>query len=144
MLRKLRRRIALVIYPEMDPWSGDDFDRAFRVASAALNPGDPVAGSAVSGPQGPEFAPRAWAELRTPEEARVWIAGASEEGLREMAAHLLAGHPVSREEAAPQQAILLAALSSEAISRRVSAAMDQGAGRRSRWRPEGSVQGLQR
>lgn len=35
MLTRLRKRIALAICPELDPWSGHDFDRAFRTALKA-------------------------------------------------------------------------------------------------------------
>ncbi len=141
----IRRQLALFICPELTPVP------CTAQARAAL-PGTPVArpvgfsqaaqagSSGACVPQDQASAPTAWADLRSQEQAEAWLAAASEAELGEMAAHLLAGHPVSREEAVPQQAILLAQCASEALARRVIEAMEERTHRKYRWHPLESVQ----
>lgn len=117
--------------------------RAERLAEErrVLNQAAEAGSSGVPGPRDQARGPTTWAELRSQEEAEAWLATASEAELRAMAARLLAGHPVSREEVVPQQLILLAQCASEALSRRVMEAMGEGKHRKFRWHPMGSVQG---
>lgn len=131
---------------------GDDralgLDIYHALAKVAI--GYPVLGSSsggvasraqASGGERQSGEPRPWAHLRTQEEGQAWVEGASAEELRAMAECLLSGGPVSRREAAPRRAIILAWCASAEVARRVQAAMRPASASRSASRGKGSAQG---
>lgn len=107
----------------------------------ALNLAEVAVPSEAFARQGQSCAPKSWECLQTQEQAEVYLAGASEAELREMAERLLAGRRLSHAEAVPQRLIALALCASGALSRRVTQAVDQGSLRQFRWHPEEIGQG---
>ncbi|SEO34665.1 hypothetical protein SAMN04488103_1267 [Gemmobacter aquatilis] len=163
LFSRLRRSVALFICPEIAcAFRADEHQiRAMRESwlfeerSAAAQRREDVAGGRnvsqagqvdvpeASAQQGRVTEPRAWECLHTQAQAEAWLAAASEAELRAMAEQLLAGHPLSREEAARQQPIVLALCASEALWRRVIEAEGEGKHRKFRWRPQAVAQGNQ-
>lgn len=160
LFSRLRRGVARFIYPEMgcdalhqmdvqvrDPGTG----KATRPSICTSMPADgrtvsqavPVAVSGASAQQDPMTEPKAWECLSSQAQAEAWLAAASEAELHELAEQILAGRPLSHEEAARQQPILLALCASEALWRRVIEAGDAGKHPKFRWRPQAAVQGHQ-
>jgi hypothetical protein len=115
----------------------------WTVRTEPVNPADPDGPLRVVFFADQASAPKSWATLRTLEEAIVWISAATEEQLGEMAARLLADRPLSRAEVVPQQAILLATLASEKLSRRVMRAAQAAAHPKRRSRRRAVDQGDQ-
>lgn len=136
-LARFRRRVALF---HLDL----DVAKASVVARRAverLTRADRVAAEADGAAQDQSSASRPWEALHTREQARAWLAGASEEELRAMAGHLLGDRPLCRDQADLKQRILLAANASEGLWRRLMRAMAEEAGPRMRWLPPVSSQG---
>ncbi len=151
-LYPLRRRVALIICPELaqsysgmtkpmeraarDAWldgvraaarayHGQEGLKAVARDTSFLNQGDQADGQVAYAPQDQGCGPKSWEALQTVEQAAAFLEGASAEELREMGERLLGDRPLSREEVFRQQLILRAQCSSERLTRRYFAAMGQ-------------------
>lgn len=141
-LAPIRRRMALFICPELREVPQRETVGFFDLEGAKGLPRarrasilDDLAAVAVpDASQDQSSASRPWEALQTQEQARAWLAEASEEELREMAGHLLGDRPLCRDQDALKQRILLAANASQGLWRRLMRAMAEEAGPRMRWR----------
>lgn len=115
----------------------------FVVQPEAVIPAEVADGSAPVAGQDQASGSTPWGSLQTREQAEAFLASASGEELRAMAAHLLADHQASREEALPRQLIGLVLAASGALSRRLTSAMQAGHLGKMRWRRQESAEGKQ-
>ena len=160
LMSRLRRSLALFLCPELSSEEAHQLDVLVRNPATSEVAGPAICTrmradysnfsqvapddfSGALGQQYPVTEPRAWECLHAQAQAEAWLAAASEAELREMAEQLLAGHPLSHEEVAHQQPIVLALCASEALWRRVIEAEDQEKHQKFRWRPQAVVQGNQ-